>query len=89
MVLSGTRLDGRIIRVELDAGFQPGRQYMDVVSVVDKFGMIYKNVFNSNNNNNNSLVNVDMGKAIRCIQHHSKEAAVIIHSYRPTIGWYD
>jgi nuclear cap-binding protein subunit 2 len=26
-LLSGTRLDGRIIRVELDAGFQPGRQY--------------------------------------------------------------
>eukprot|EP00542_Grammatophora_oceanica_P010410 CAMPEP_0194033572 /NCGR_PEP_ID=MMETSP0009_2-20130614/6216_1 /TAXON_ID=210454 /ORGANISM="Grammatophora oceanica, Strain CCMP 410" /LENGTH=209 /DNA_ID=CAMNT_0038674287 /DNA_START=37 /DNA_END=666 /DNA_ORIENTATION=- len=25
--LSGTKLDGRIIRVELDAGFQPGRQY--------------------------------------------------------------
>ena len=26
-VLSGTKLDGRVIRVELDAGFQPGRQY--------------------------------------------------------------
>ena len=26
-LLSGTKLDGRIIRVELDAGFQPGRQY--------------------------------------------------------------
>ena len=25
--LSGTKLDGRVIRVELDAGFQPGRQY--------------------------------------------------------------
>jgi nuclear cap-binding protein subunit 2 len=25
--LSGTKLDGSIIRVELDAGFQPGRQY--------------------------------------------------------------
>ena len=25
--LSGSNLDGRIIRVELDAGFQPGRQY--------------------------------------------------------------
>jgi nuclear cap-binding protein subunit 2 len=25
--LSATKLDGRIIRVELDAGFQPGRQY--------------------------------------------------------------
>jgi nuclear cap-binding protein subunit 2 len=25
--LTGTKLDGRIIRVELDAGFQPGRQY--------------------------------------------------------------
>ena len=25
--LSGTKLDGRIIRVELDAGFQPGRLY--------------------------------------------------------------
>ena len=25
--LSSTKLDGRIIRVELDAGFQPGRQY--------------------------------------------------------------
>ena len=25
--LSGTKLDGKIIRVELDAGFQPGRQY--------------------------------------------------------------
>jgi nuclear cap-binding protein subunit 2 len=25
--LSGTNLDGRVIRVELDAGFQPGRQY--------------------------------------------------------------
>ncbi|KAL3909599.1 MAG: hypothetical protein SGARI_002526 [Bacillariaceae sp.] len=25
--LSGSKLDGRIIRVELDAGFQPGRQY--------------------------------------------------------------
>jgi nuclear cap-binding protein subunit 2 len=25
--LSGTKLDNRIIRVELDAGFQPGRQY--------------------------------------------------------------
>jgi hypothetical protein len=34
IVLSGTRLDGRIIRVELDGGFQPGRQYMDVVYVV-------------------------------------------------------
>jgi nuclear cap-binding protein subunit 2 len=27
MLLSGSRLDGRVIRVELDAGFQPGRQY--------------------------------------------------------------
>jgi len=26
-LLSGTKLDGRVIRVELDAGFQPGRQY--------------------------------------------------------------
>jgi nuclear cap-binding protein subunit 2 len=26
-MLSGTKLDGRVIRVELDAGFQPGRQY--------------------------------------------------------------
>jgi nuclear cap-binding protein subunit 2 len=25
--ISGTKLDGRVIRVELDAGFQPGRQY--------------------------------------------------------------
>jgi nuclear cap-binding protein subunit 2 len=25
--LSGTKLDGRVIRVELDAGFQPGRQF--------------------------------------------------------------
>lgn len=25
--LSGSRLDGRVIRVELDAGFHPGRQY--------------------------------------------------------------
>ena len=25
--LSGTKLDGRVVRVELDAGFQPGRQY--------------------------------------------------------------
>lgn len=25
--LSGTKLDGNVIRVELDAGFQPGRQY--------------------------------------------------------------
>ena len=25
--LSGTKLDGKVIRVELDAGFQPGRQY--------------------------------------------------------------
>jgi nuclear cap-binding protein subunit 2 len=25
--ISGTKLDGRCIRVELDAGFQPGRQY--------------------------------------------------------------
>lgn len=25
--LSGTKLDGRVIRVELDAGFKPGRQY--------------------------------------------------------------
>ena len=25
--LSGTKLDGSVIRVELDAGFQPGRQY--------------------------------------------------------------
>ena len=25
--LSGTKLDGRVIRVELDAGFHPGRQY--------------------------------------------------------------
>ena len=25
--LTGTKLDGRIIRVELDAGFKPGRQY--------------------------------------------------------------
>merc|ERR1712032_1314290 len=25
--LTGTKLDGRIMRVELDAGFQPGRQY--------------------------------------------------------------
>jgi nuclear cap-binding protein subunit 2 len=25
--LSGTKLDARVIRVELDAGFQPGRQY--------------------------------------------------------------
>uniref|UniRef100_A0A7S2PF73 Nuclear cap-binding protein subunit 2 n=1 Tax=Leptocylindrus danicus TaxID=163516 RepID=A0A7S2PF73_9STRA len=25
--LTGTKLDGRIIRVELDAGFQPGREY--------------------------------------------------------------
>jgi nuclear cap-binding protein subunit 2 len=25
--LSSTKLDGRVIRVELDAGFQPGRQY--------------------------------------------------------------
>ena len=26
-LLSGTKLDGKMIRVELDAGFQPGRQY--------------------------------------------------------------
>ena len=26
-LLSSTKLDGRVIRVELDAGFQPGRQY--------------------------------------------------------------
>jgi len=26
-LLSGTKLDGKVIRVELDAGFQPGRQY--------------------------------------------------------------
>lgn len=26
-MLSGTKLDGQIVRVELDAGFQPGRQY--------------------------------------------------------------
>ena len=26
-LLSGTKLDGKIIRVELDAGFQPGREY--------------------------------------------------------------
>ena len=26
-LLSGTKLDGKLIRVELDAGFQPGRQY--------------------------------------------------------------
>lgn len=26
-LLSGTKLDGNVIRVELDAGFQPGRQY--------------------------------------------------------------
>ena len=25
--LTGTKLDGRVIRVELDAGFKPGRQY--------------------------------------------------------------
>lgn len=25
--LSGSKLDGRVIRVELDAGFHPGRQY--------------------------------------------------------------
>jgi len=27
LYLSGTKLDGRVIRVELDAGFKPGRQY--------------------------------------------------------------
>lgn len=26
-LISGTKMDGRVIRVELDAGFQPGRQY--------------------------------------------------------------
>lgn len=26
-LLTNTKLDGRVIRVELDAGFQPGRQY--------------------------------------------------------------
>ena len=25
--LTGTKLDGRVIRVEVDAGFKPGRQY--------------------------------------------------------------
>ena len=26
-ILTGSKLDGRVIRVELDAGFKPGRQY--------------------------------------------------------------
>ena len=67
--LSGTKLDGRVIRVDLDAGFQPGRQYGRGVSggqvrddrrhTVDpartgKLKWVPPNRNNNNNDNNNS-----------------------------------